>query len=458
MMLLHTLDKVLQEGWDDVFAQKRTLARAREHAIGLTCCFGRRTISRTICAMGRQNQDWSADYKIYSRSPWKEDELFDPVITEYLKRYPRGYINVAFDDTMTPKQGKKIKDAFWQRDPMSPPFHVNLIWGLRFAQASMLFSHYHEGNFDARAIPLRFWDAPALRKPGKRASEEKKKHYKEMKKTHNLSVLFLAQMRNVRKSLDDHGAYDRKMLSSVDGSLCNQTIFKGELDRTEIIARCRKDARLCFPAPPGSRRKYGQVKFTPEDVRQDETIPWETARIHFGGAWRPIRYKEVNKVYWQRGAGRKELRLIVIAPQPYKLSRNSRTNYRKPSYQLSTDTTGPVTPLIQAYFDRLQIEVNNREEKDILGVGQAQVWSEQSVSRQPAFAVAVYSMLLLASIKAYGPGRTDDYIPLPKWRKNARRPSILDLITLVRKDINETQNSGYADRNIPQNTAMYAYT
>lgn len=60
--------------------------------------------------------------------------------------------------------------------------------------------------------------------------------------------------------------------------------------------------------------------------------------------------------------------------------------------EISTDT------LIQKYFDRWQIEVNHREEKDTLGVGQAQVRSHNSVPRQPAFVVAAYSAMLLAGI------------------------------------------------------------
>ena len=31
-------------------------------------------------------------------------------------------------------------------------------------------------------------------------------------------------------------------------------------------------------------------------------------------------------------------------------------------------------------------------------------------------------MLLLASLKAYGPQRSEAYLPLPKWRRNAKRP------------------------------------
>jgi hypothetical protein len=44
--------------------------------------------SRSICAVGRQHQDWSADYKVFSRSPWDADQMFTPVAKEYLLRYP----------------------------------------------------------------------------------------------------------------------------------------------------------------------------------------------------------------------------------------------------------------------------------------------------------------------------------------------------------------------------------
>ncbi len=88
--------------------------------------------------------------------------------------------------------------------------------------------------------------------------------------------------------------------------------------------------------------------------------------------------------------------------------------------------------LIQAYLDRWQIEVAHRDEKTVLGVGQAQVRNEQSVTRQPAFAVAAYALLLLAGIKAYGGNRGPELPALPKWRGHAGRPSCLDLVTTLR--------------------------
>ena len=79
--------------------------------------------------------------------------------------------------------------------------------------------------------------------------------------------------------------------------------------------------------------------------------------------------------------------------------------------------------IIEMYLDRLQIEYNFRDEKSIMGVGEAQVRNENSVIREPAFTVAVYSALLLASIISHGDTYNNDRDVLPKWRKNPKRPS-----------------------------------
>ena len=100
--------------------------------------------------------------------------------------------------------------------------------------------------------------------------------------------------------------------------------------------------------------------------------------------------------------------------------------------------------MLQIYFDRWQIEGNHREEKDTLGVGQAQLWNVTAVPKQPVLTVAAYSALLLASLQAFGAERGSAYAQLPKWRRSARRPSCLDLITLLRKEM--TQRPTLLDR------------
>jgi hypothetical protein len=452
---LHTL---LNRGWRLAFPRASTHRRAMQHALALPCVLGRRTITRTLCVLGRTAQDWSADYKLFSRCRWQAERLFQPVIDEHLQRYPQGPIMAAVDDTKLKKTGRKIPGTSWQRDPLSPPFHVNLLFGLRFLQASLLFPHHREGDYSARAIPVRFQEAPVLKKPGKRASEEQLKEYKELKQMQNLSLQTLEMMRGLRADLDERGAAGRFLLLVGDGSFCNKTIFGAQVPDLQVLARCRKDARLCFPAPNGERRKYDQDRFTPEQVRQQPARPWQRLQVHFGGKRRQVKYKELQGVLWQRGSGTRPLRLLVIAPVPYKLSKHSRTNYRQPAYYLSNDLLTSTKLMVQACFDRWQIEVNHRDEKDILGVGQAQVRAKQSVPRHPALAVASYSMLLLAALCEFGPGRTENYVMHPAWRKDSKRPSFLDIVTLLRKECSETSVSHLLHDNFKQNLTLYADT
>jgi len=450
---------VLQKAWQGVFADPRTLRRAVEHALAWPAAMGDRTVSQGICMLERSQQDWSADYKLYSRSPWDEEQLFQAVIDEYLTRYPKGPVVMAIDDTKIHKTGRHIPGASWQRDPMSPPFHVNFIWGLRFLQASLIFPHYQEGNFSARAYPVRFQHVPVVSKPKKNASEEELKQYNCLKKDKNLTAHAWSQVQRFRQLLDRLGAANRRLIVPVDASFCNATFFKTPIDRVDILARCRKDAQLCFAAPLDSRRHYAAEVFTPQHVRQSDRVEWKQTRIYFGAKCRKLRYKVVTDVLWRRGAGTRHLRLIIIAPIPYKMSAHSRLNYRDPAYLLTTDLNTSPKKLLQHYFDRWQIEVNHRDEKNILAVGQSQVWSRLSVPRQPAFSVASYSLLMLSCLRHCGPGRSSDFLPQPKWRKSPpNRASLHDMLTLLRKDLCETSVSCLIDVNFSKNMTIYSKT
>lgn len=440
-MLVDRLIELAHDSWKSVFAQHRTLQRALRSGIGNLVAIGRRTITNSIQVRNPSECDWSADYKVFSRSPWSETDLFDAALTVFLDRYPGRNVPVALDDTKVRKSGRRIPHAAWQRDPLSPPFQANLIWGLRFLQASVLYPHHTEGELPARGVPVAFVDAPAIKKPGRRASDEEHQTYRREQRQRNLSHQAVDLIAGLRGRLDDLGGRDRTLVMAMDGSFCNRTVFRSGLDRVTLLARTRKDARLCFPASPGTRRKYDTYTFTPEQVRLDETIAWRKAELTIGAARHEFRYKEFSNVLWRGGAGLRPLRLIVIAPQPYRTKSDGGKNYRHPVYLLTTDTITPAAVLIQIYVDRWQIEVNHRDEKDLLGVGQAQVWSEHSVPRQPAFIVALYSLLLLAALLEFGPGRTSDFAPLPPWRTRAIRPSLLDLLHLLRRELVEAEVS-----------------
>jgi len=427
--------------WLFVFPQERSQLRAVALAFGILCGVGKRTLTRAISFQGNTQKDWSADYKVFSRSVWEPRALFHPIFEQAIREQQLHRIVLSVDDTRVWRQGKHVPQTQWHRDPLGPPFQTNLRWGHRFLQASLVLPLYEQDRqSSARSIPVRFEMAPVVKKPGIKASAPQWQEYRRQKKEKNLSVQFVALVQEVRQRLDQTGHASKPLSLVADGSFCNRTVMAPDWHRQNVslTARARKDIVLCKRAPGQGPRFYGKTKFTPEQVRRrDAMAPWQTAQIFHGGCFRHVRYKELSHVYWQGGARKKELRLLVVAPVGYRTTKSGRKFYRKPAYLLTTDLTTPAALLLQDYFDRWGIEVNHRDEKQILGVGEAQVWNPQSVSKVPALLVAMYSWLLLAGLQCYGPRRNAVYEPLPKWRRGAKRPSCLDLVTLLRKQLAE---------------------
>jgi hypothetical protein len=407
----------------------------RRQALGLLCALGSRTVARVLAAMGRDQLDWSTEYRLFSRSPWKSRQLFVPVLREALAFAGPAEepLVVAGDFTHLPKSGKHIPQVTCLRDPMSPPFHTNLIYGLRFLQLTLLCPfRAQDPALPSRSVPIRFEAVPVAPKPGKFATPEQWRNYRQTLKKRLTSQTARLALEELRADFDRAGAATRQLLVALDGSFCNRVLIEEPIERVDLLCRCRKDAVLCRRAQPGQKRFYDKATFTPEQVRQNEAIPWQSTPLFYGGQQHAFRFKDITLVHWQRGGRRRALRLLVLAPTGYRLHVGGKLLYRQPAFLLTTDLKTPAPQLIIAYLDRWQIEVNHREEKSTMGVGQAQVRNPESVPRQPAFVVATYSMLLLAALKAYGPTRTQDYLPPPKWGRRGVRPSCLDILALLR--------------------------
>jgi hypothetical protein len=173
--------------WRAVFRQERSFRRALRPALGSLTVMGTATLTRMLAGLGLDQQDGSAEYRLQARSEWEEQALFDALLPTALAHCAGRFVPVALDDTRLKKTGKRIPTAFYQRDPLSPPFHVNLPWGLRFLQASVLLPLHRKHNVNARAVPVRFAAAPSLKKPGARADQAAHQHYREQRKQQNLS-------------------------------------------------------------------------------------------------------------------------------------------------------------------------------------------------------------------------------------------------------------------------------
>ena len=427
--------------WEPAFKQARTFLLAKQLAFSVFTCLGKHTITGLLSASGKQFEDWTKHYRLFSQDRIDLDQLYAPIIEKVVDQQPdQSFVVAHMDDTILRKTGKKVNGTAWRRDPLGPSFHTNFIWGQRFIQVSLALPDV-VGSGAARSIPVNFHHCPTPVKPKKDASQEQREQYKEVKKQSRLSLQGCDCLVKLRGQLDRQGGKGHQLVVSVDGSYTNETVLKSVPERTVIIGRIRKDAKLsALPessaGKPGRNQCYGEDLPTPEQIRQSEEYPWLEVEAFAAGKKHTFQIKQLTHIRWRKAGGKQNLQLVVIRPLSYRLTKNSRLLYRQPAYLICTDPDMSLDQLLQAYLWRWQIEVNFREQKSILGCGQAQVRHKEAVEKVPAFITAGYSLLQLAAhITEKEKGLTT--MPPEKWYpdKRKKRKTTGDVINLFRAQI-----------------------
>lgn len=390
---------------------------------------GRHTVTGALTTAGRQQRDWSADYRVWQRLPVAE--LFAQLQQHTLARSTGPWV-VALDDSTTRKTGRRIPGCGWRRDPLSPPFHVNFHWGQRVLQCSAALPA-PEGS--ARLVPIDWTEAPLPQKPSRHAGPAEQAAYAEARRQANLNVIAAQRLAHLRT------VTDRPIHFVVDGRFTNRTVLRQLPKNTVIIGRIRKDTKLYAPVAPaksrGRPRRYGAVLPTPEALRTDEKIPWQEVSAWASEREHRFKLKATGPVMARIRGVTAPVRVVIIAPLGYRLRQGARLLYRQPAYLLCTDPELPLERILQEYLWRWDIEVNFRDEKCLLGVSEAQLRQPEAVQRQPAGAVAAYGFLLLAAHDAYGHDGRPPSVPLPRWRRREppRRPTTSLLISQLRVEL-----------------------
>lgn len=422
----------------ETVADPRPRSRIVKMGLGLLCGDTPKTITSAL-AWSDGHGDWSADYRLFSKTAWHPPEMFRPVLAEAMRLNPSGPVFAAIDDTLLRKSGRNIPGTAYARDPLGPPFHVNLVLGQRFLQTSVMVGAGEERPW--RAVPVAFRHVPPLKAPP-RATEAERQAVKEARKTNNMSTAGRDELASLRANLDRLAeSKDRILAMGADGGFANRAFLGNMPTKTAVVVRLRKDAKLRKALSAEKRvgpRKYGHDLPTPEEMLSDEAIPIRHMDIFLGGRRHTFRYKVIEDVCWQKVTRTKVAKLILIKPLGYRLRKGGKLLYRQPGYLFAVGHDINIENAIRAYLLRWEIEVSFRDEKTILGVGKAQVWNNLSVGRTPTFLVACYACLLLTSIAVLGDRRNEQFAPLAKWRNHEpQRPSTRDLVQLLRSLICE---------------------
>ncbi len=418
--------------------------RAGHLAAAALVGMGRKTITNMLVTSGQQFQDCSSAYRLFSKDRFDPDALFAPIAQHVHQQLPTGAPFVAaIDDTLLGKSGRKIAGASFRRDPLGPKFRVNLRWAQRFLQVAVALPVGPESGA-VRTIPIDFYHAPTPRKPKKSAPPEQWQAYETERREANLCELAVQRIHHLRKVLDSFPEGTNRLLwLQGDGGYTNETILKQLPPRTVYTGRIRQDACLYYlpesadAAPKGRKRVYGALAPTPEQVRQDDTIPWQSISVWAAGRFHTTRVKTLAPLRSRMAGQHHNLRLVVIEPLGFRLRKNSKILYRKPAYLICTELSVSCQELVQAYVWRWEIEVNHRDEKTILGVGQAQVRHPSAAARVPAFLVACYAMALLAAQHVTRTNPNHEALPLPVWQKKGtpHRPSFQHIVQSIRAEL-----------------------
>lgn len=375
---------------------------------------GRSTITGWLVSRGLQFKDWSANYKLFSHNKIDNEALFSVVRQEVVSMNGSQEKNIYahMDDTLIRKTGKKVSGVKWMRDPLGPPFQTNLVLGQRFLQISLSL-YKNDGILQSKAIPIDLVHCPLPVKPKKGSDESMLVEYKEQQKRMKLSKIGFERINHLREKLDKDGYKAKQLVISVDGSYTNETVLKNiKGNNSTIIGRIRKDAKLNeIPEANqmGRKRIYGKALPTPEQIRQSDEYLWQEVQAWACGKKHTFNVKILRNIRWRK-SGNKNLQLVIIRPVAYRLTKKSSLSYRDPIYLICTDPHLNIEELLQSYLWRWGIEVNFKEQKTLLGCGQAQVRTKESCQNVPTFHTAVYSLLLLASNK-----EKLVELPRPKW-------------------------------------------
>ena len=434
-----------------VFKDPRTARRVCEMGVACIAADSPKTITSLVEFNGTHGSlelnrgDWSASYRMLSTGKWEQEELSWALLDMALGFVGPGEpIVVLVDDTILRKTGHCVLGCAYARDPLSPPFQTNLVWGQRTLCVSILIRSSATSAY--RSVPLFFQLTPAVRFPSK-ASPEERASLVELRKKNRMSVAARALVDRIRARLDEIGLGGRKLVVCGDGSFANRAFMYAPPHDTAMVCRCRNDLRLFRPLATDERRGrrvYGERLQTPAEFARDPGRPEEALEFGVMHQHARVSCRTMGDVRWPTALKRQPCSILVVRGQCYRKHGRRRTT--EPAFLVMTGDVEGLggTPdgavrratLLEAYLLRWEIEVGFRDQKNWLGVGKAQVRNAVSVKRTPAFMSASYAMLLMAAMKAFDDKRTSHFRPLPKWRSVApQRPSIRDLVERLRREV-----------------------
>ena len=375
----------------EAFGQQRVFERVMALVFAEVVGWARHTVTQLLWALGIQNEEWSAWYRLFSRGRFAE-EAVNRVLFRETRRHvaPEGLYVIGGDGVQIWRDSRKMEGTSWLKCPRTPVWRPGIHRAQRFLNGSGLVPP--EQGY-SRAIPLRW--RPAFVEKAQRACHEAVKEWQAA----------LTFMQWVRAQLDEAGRFAQHLLFGGDGSFDNLNLWKARPDRVIVFVRTATN-RVLYHLPGsysgrGAHRKYGDQALKPEAWLK-QRAGWQTTTLTVRGRQRRMVYR-VEGPFLRRGAPDHPLFLFVVRGQSWK--RRGSRGRRKPCFYLvnAVKQAGqwvlplPAETLLFWAWQRWALDVAHREGKSGFGLGDKQCWNPQAAVTSVQWSAWLYSLLLLAA-------------------------------------------------------------
>ena len=422
--LFETLAGVLSK-FRGVFSQERVFQNACDLAVGASLTFARKTMTQIRTFLGRDQDDWSADYRLLSQGRFDSKAAGSVTLRQTLVHVPESDPYCAvIDVTHVHRSSLTMPGTCWTRGHRTARWSAGLERAQRFENLCWLTP---VENGYCRAIPLMWQHAPTpCAKP---SSDQPLKEWE----------AGLKGIQWLRKHLDAAGRVLQILFVAADGSYDTNGIWKGLPANTILITRCAKNRKLlALPKSKRWGRKYGERVAKPEQMRQD--------RQGWQWLWLDVRGRKIRMICKAVGPylveGVPDTPLFLILVKGYHRSGAKRTRRDPCQYLVNAVKVDgewrlpmPLIDLLGATWRRWEIEVCHREIKTGFGLGEMQCWSKDGSTDSVEFMAWVYSTLVLAGYKAWNGVLANPIRALPRWRRPCGRWSINTLVQALREEV-----------------------
>jgi len=370
-------------------------------------CLGRRTISRVWQTTGQAaDSDHSKAYRLFNQAVWNWDDLARISLLELLgDLIPGSSVWLVVDDTLCHKRGAKVAfGGIFLDAVLSSRKHKLFRFGVNWVTLGVVVQlPFRQDRFFCINLLWRVYS----------------------KKVKGLPHQTKSQL--ARQMLDLVATWlpDRTVYVVADSAYMGKHLLKGLPEHVHGVGPIHPKAKLSCPLPVDyqGKRKIGDSLARPKEMMDGAAFgDWDELRLKLPkGQRKKLLVKVFKGLCWYPTLGQRKIQLVLV--------RDPAGQWRD-EMLLSTDMGLSASEVILGYMRRWSVEVCYWEAKELLGLHEAQVWTEQAVQRVHPMAWFVGGLVLVWYAK-HGKDEEQACWDRP-WYNKKVGPTFSDMLATMR--------------------------